>query len=348
MRTWKGLRGLSFVAATAMALAVLNPAPAQAGWGWYGCAGGCWGGCYAAPVGCYGCYSGYACHGCYGCYGGYGCYGAVGCWGCHGGPVRNFVHHVFHPFEHLRYRAYCGCASCVSCVGTVRVVEYGCWSSCGCSCSCSCSGATYYRTPMGVPQAEPAAPDAAPKAPEGTDGLPAPTTQTSLGGSAVLTVDVPEGAKVFVNGRATKSTGANRQYVSRGLVPGMTYTYEVRVESEVDGKIAEDTKVVHLKAGDTSDLTFDLQPRPETVLTVNVPADAKVSLAGNDTSASGAVRVFRTSSLSAGQEWTDYVVSVTIERDGKPVTQEQTISLKAGEQKSLDFSFDAEKVAAAH
>ncbi len=188
--------------------------------------------------------------------------------------------------------------------------------------------------PMGTPMGTP----------EG--GLPAPGAEArSMHGSALLAVKVPAEAKVFVNGRATSSTGESRQYVSRGLTAGFGYTYEVRAEAMVDGQLVEDTKTVRLEAGDTTELEFDLQPRPETVLTVNVPADAKVTLAGTPTSATGDVRVFRTTALPRGQEWSDYLVKVTVERDGKQVTKEEKISLKSGDQRALDFEFDVEKVA---
>ena len=79
----------------------------------------------------------------------------------------------------------------------------------------------------------------------------------------------------------------------------------------------------------------------------HVPTDAKVSLAGNDTNASGDVRVFRTTSLAEGEEWSNYVVLVSIERDGSTIEKQETISLKAGESRELSFNFDGEKVASA-
>jgi uncharacterized protein (TIGR03000 family) len=43
----------------------------------------------------------------------------------------------------------------------------------------------------------------------------------------LLTVWVPYDAKVTINGMPTKSTGSRRQFVSYGLKPGYTYTYDV-------------------------------------------------------------------------------------------------------------------------
>jgi uncharacterized protein (TIGR03000 family) len=158
---------------------------------------------------------------------------------------------------------------------------------------------------------------------------------------------VPDDAKIFVNGTATSSTGAARQYVSRGLQNGFNYTYEVKAEVVRDGKTVEQVKTINLRAGQTAELAFDFPAADavETALTVNVPADAKVYLAGNPTNAKGEKRVFRTTGLSSGKAWDSYVVRVEFEQDGETVTQERTISLKAGQSQELTFPGEVEKIA---
>ncbi|MDP6446176.1 MAG: TIGR03000 domain-containing protein, partial [Pirellulaceae bacterium] len=69
-------------------------------------------------------------------------------------------------------------------------------------------------------------------------------------------------------------------------------------------------------------------------------------LAGVETKLTGAVRIFRTKQLSAGQKWSDYVVRVESERNGELETREQTIDLLAGEDRELKFDF-TDKVAEA-
>ena len=147
---------------------------------------------------------------------------------------------------------------------------------------------------------------------------------------------------------ATTSTGASRQYVSRDLQIGFNYTYEVKAEVVRDGKTVEQVKSINLRAGQTAELAFDFPAADtiETALTVNVPADAKVYLAGNPTSAKGEKRVYRTTGLASGKAWDSYVVRVEFEQDGQKVTQEKSISLKAGESQELSFPTEVEKVAA--
>jgi len=158
-------------------------------------------------------------------------------------------------------------------------------------------------------------------------------------GMAVLEVEVPENARVFVNGKATTSSGVHRRYVSRGLQSGFSYTYEVRVEGEVDGEMVSETKTVQITAGQESKLAFELKTDFETVLTLNVPKDAEVYLGGNRTKATGNVRVYRTKSLKQGDAWRDYEIRVVLNSDGEPQVREQTITMNAGEKKSMTFDF---------
>ena len=189
-----------------------------------------------------------------------------------------------------------------------------------------------------------------PAAPE-TPPAPAAAGQTRPAGDATLTVNVPSDARVFVNGVKTTSVGSERSYISRGLQSGYDYTYEVRAEIERDGKIVEETKKVSLMAGRTARVAFELaaaEVAPSTTLTLNVPADAKVFLAGSETTSKGEVREFTTTKLAAGQSWDDYTIRVTFTQDGQTISREKTIKLSAGDSQVLEFSQDAQLVASAN
>jgi uncharacterized protein (TIGR03000 family) len=191
----------------------------------------------------------------------------------------------------------------------------------------------------------------APTPPAPSAGTP-PGTTYQLQDAGYLLVSVPEDAKVFVNGRATTSTGSERQYVSRGLENGQRYSYEVRAEVIRDGKPVTETQTAQLTAGSQASLTFKLSAPastasssakpPRTALKVNVPADAKVYLSGKQTSSIGPTREFTTTALAEGASWDNYTVRVV--NNGE--TKEETISLKGGETRELTFDFDA-KVASA-
>jgi uncharacterized protein (TIGR03000 family) len=329
IRTRRCLAVMGVLAAVTM---IAAPTSARAGgWGSYGSYGGSSGGSW----GSYG-----------GGSSGYG--GSHGSWGLYGGSSggflsrlvqkkMNLLHWKSHSMSHGSSGGMVAWGSYGGSYGSHG--GYGSHGSHG-----SAGGGMYYRAPMGeIPMDMPMDAPMGGDAPAGD--LPMPDTNASTG-SALLNVSVPESARVFVNGRPTSSTGAQRQYVSRGLAEGFNYTYEIRAEATVDGRVVQDTKVVKVRAGQTIDVAFAMQAKPETTLTLRVPEDARVTLAGNETSATGELRVYRTTSLSDGQTWSDYQVRVTIERDGQTLTREQTIQLAAGESRELAFDFAAEKVAA--
>ncbi len=178
----------------------------------------------------------------------------------------------------------------------------------------------------------------------------------SLGGNqtALLNVTVPADAKVFVNGAATTSTGTQRQFVSRGLVAGNRYSYEIRAEVTIDGKTVTETKTVSIGPGQQAALAFNMDKaadpvaagdKVKTKLTLNVPADAKVFLAGRETSSNGEVREFTTSKLTTGGEWNDYTVRVVANVNGHEVSREETITLIGGKDRELNFNFVTDEVA---
>lgn len=304
----------------------------QADAGWYH-----WGGCYGPYVG----WTGYS----YSYYGGWGA-------GCCGPSYATYYspgyccdpcYTSFYPgcglLARLRYRClshhyrYYGCYSpCYT----------SCCSVCGsydCCCGSTTTGVIDYGVPADATQPTPANPPA--------DGT-VPETQTSITrDSAFLTVSVPSDARVLVNGVVTRSKGEQRRYVSRNLIPGFDYTYEVKAEYTVNGEPVTQTRTIQLQAGRHQELAFngDAPQTVETALTLHVPEDAKVYLAGNETNGSGPVRTFRTTKLSSGQKWGDYVVRVVINRNGLVRSMEEKISLSGGDQRELSFDFDIDKVA---
>ena len=172
-----------------------------------------------------------------------------------------------------------------------------------------------------------------------------PSTASSVvssvsGDSVYLTVAVPAEAKIYVNGNRTSSTGAVREFVSRGLKPGKQYKFDIRAEIEsAAGTTIVENKTVAVKAGDREQLNFAFsgQAAPiETAVTLNVPDGAKVVLAGNPTKATGNSRVYKTSSLRPGQVWDNY--DIEVHHAGK--VKKQTVRLIAGDQLQLSFNFD--------
>ncbi len=156
-----------------------------------------------------------------------------------------------------------------------------------------------------------------------------------------LTINLPESAKVYVNGNPTTTTGSKRYFVSRDLKPNDAYRFEVKaVMTKPDGTDLIQTRTVVVESGNGEELNFELLKSDEpieTILTLNVPEKAKVVLAKNSTKSEGASRIFRTKQLRDGESWDDYKIEVT--HDG--VTKEKTIRLMAGDKLELTFNFES-------
>ena len=92
---------------------------------------------------------------------------------------------------------------------------------------------------------------AAPQAP--ATPLPATVAVTTS-----LTLRVPEGAKVWIEGQPTAKEGAVREFLTSALEAGETWEgYEVKVAMVVDGRSIETTKRIDLIGGKAIDVAID-------------------------------------------------------------------------------------------
>jgi uncharacterized protein (TIGR03000 family) len=146
----------------------------------------------------------------------------------------------------------CAPVACYGCGGC-----YGCYGSCfGCGgCYGGCYGGLcfgcvgYYggiypsyavTTPVMPPAMSPPA-EAAPKPRE---------DKPTAGSTARLTIEVPTGAKLFIDDQLMKGTATKRKFYTPKLEPGQRYYYMVRVEMERDGRTVSEEKKVVLTGGD--------------------------------------------------------------------------------------------------
>lgn len=164
--------------------------------------------------------------------------------------------------------------------------------------------------------------------------------------SVYITVNVPADAKIFVNDRATKSTGATREYISHGLIAGKQYSYTFRME--LNGKT--ESKTVHVTAGERQQLAFGSAPNAElqqaaapsnvlkTTLILEVPENAKVTLSGTDSAQTGPRREFTTDKLAAGEKWENYTIRVEANVNGEVKVSEKTVTVNAGDVQTISFN----------
>ena len=109
--------------------------------------------------------------------------------------------------------------------------------------------------------------------------------------------------------------------------------------TKADGTELVQDKTIVVASGNGEEINFELLKSNdpiETILTLNVPENARVVLAQNATKSEGASRVFRTKQLQDGESWDDYKIEVTFEG----VMKEKTIRLIAGDKLELTFNFE--------
>jgi uncharacterized protein (TIGR03000 family) len=168
-----------------------------------------------------------------------------GCWGCYGG----------YSGSGYNYMAASGYLSAFSTYAPVAgAVATGCRGCYGCYGGWSCYGAplpghgTWSAAP---PAAAPAAPKAE-ETPAPKEQLPAPKEKKKDESTrAQLTLDVPEGAKVYLDGELMNLSPGKRLFQTPPLVSGRVYFYDLRVEVTRDGKTVTENQRVLLRPGQT-------------------------------------------------------------------------------------------------
>lgn len=85
--------------------------------------------------------------------------------------------------------------------------------------------------------------------------------------------------------------------------------------------------------------------RTSALLSVKVPADAKVFVNDRPTTSTGIDREFVSRDLQVGARY-NYKVRAEFERDGKPVIESKSVQLAAGQTANIDFTGESASTAA--
>ena len=133
----------------------------------------------------------------------------------------------------------------------------------------------YAASPPIVPPVGPVA-SASTASPVSGNGIVIPIVK-SPDTDVALIVHTPADAVVWVNGVKTTQTGPRREFVSSGLTPGLSYTFDIRAQWVAqDGRSMDIHRRVPAQAGERRAIDF-LQPNPPQgdVTTVQVGASSK-------------------------------------------------------------------------
>jgi uncharacterized protein (TIGR03000 family) len=83
----------------------------------------------------------------------------------------------------------------------------------------------------------------------------------------LFNIRVPADAAVWVNGQQTTQTGPHREFLSSGLAPGRSYTFDIRARwTGSDGKSAEGQRAITVQGGERRTVDFLTAPSPEPIL----------------------------------------------------------------------------------
>jgi uncharacterized protein (TIGR03000 family) len=98
-----------------------------------------------------------------------------------------------------------------------------------------------------------------PSPPRSPDG--AEKKETARPAKAILTVELPADAKLYIGGQLMTSSAAVRSFSTPDLEAGKSYSYLLRAEAVRDGKTYRETKKIVLRAGEQFQMSLtNLQP----------------------------------------------------------------------------------------
>jgi len=186
-----------------------------------------------------------------GCYGGVVYHSCHGSSGCYGGVVHHCRHHHHH--HHHTHHSCHGCYG--GCCGSVHHHHHschGCYGGC-CgsviyySCCGGCCGGVIIKPKDGDKK----------KDGKGKDGKDGKDKEEEISEApAKLVVTLPADAKLKIEGQTTKSTGAERTFVTPKLSASEQYSWTLQAEVVKDGKAVTWSQKVAMTPGKTARVTL--------------------------------------------------------------------------------------------
>lgn len=155
---------------------------------------------------------------------------------------------------------------------------------------------------------------------------------------AQVIVNLPADARLYANGQLTALTSAERVFVSPVLEANHNYQYSLKVEFVRDGKTISDSKVVNVRAGESSQVSFDDRvTKVASRIRVKLPAGAKLYVNDLAREIASDTQEFKTPELVKGSEYS-YQFRAETMKDGKIQSQTQRVVFQAGEPVTVDFT----------
>jgi uncharacterized protein (TIGR03000 family) len=81
-------------------------------------------------------------------------------------------------------------------------------------------------------------------------------------------------------------------------------------------------------------------PSPNATIVVSLPADAKLSIDDSPTTSTGPNRVFVSPALETDRDF-HYTLKAEVVRDGRPITMQRQVTVRAGQETPVTFTLPA-------
>jgi uncharacterized protein (TIGR03000 family) len=165
-----------------------------------------------------------------------------------------------------------------------------------------------------------------------------PKQDTNASGPATVVIKAPLDVRVKVNGELTSRSSAEEAFATPTLQPGRTYSYQVTMEAERDGKTVTKTEKVLVRANQESRVDFSTMGAPSEParVTVLAPDGARVFVDGVSVSIGADQRSFETPKLEPGKQYY-YTIKAELEQDGRTRTESQRVIVAAGKAVTVEF-----------
>ncbi len=176
-----------------------------------------------------------------------------------------------------------------------------------------------------------------PKVPEGQP-------ETSMSAPAQVVIKAPADVRILVNGAFTERSATVMTFSTPALKLGKTYAYQVKAQAVRGGQTVVETKEVTVRAGAEAVIDFtDLKAVPvvqagttTALVTVNMPADARLFVDGTAYPLPAKQRTFTTPALTWGKDYL-YDLKAEVIRDGKTLTATRKVAVEPGKHVTVDF-----------
>jgi uncharacterized protein (TIGR03000 family) len=168
---------------------------------------------------------------------------------------------------------------------------------------------------------------------------------TASSRQATVVVQLPEDARLYVDGQLANLTSTTRSFLTPELEPGRQYYYTIKAEADRGGRplaqekriVVEAGKVARVQLNDLGATPTVAVDRSSAEVIVKLPSDARLFVDGQLCPLASDTRTFQTPPLEAGKQYF-WTLKAEVVRDGRTHAESRRLDLMAGTRVTVDFN----------